>query len=223
MPSPLQTWKHVLLWLVSSQGLSSDARSAVSARVLQIYPPAPSTEFVKSELDEDEGELGAPSNYLYLRCPEKAPNLQPIVSVKWTDNPHVCSLRLRLLLCKQGQEREHVEGLGFRLEAPEGAIGRHSFFHGQLIKLENANPGSPDWLPDKEPTLPLVAANEVQLVAALAVALYGAEVVTTMVSERGLALCTSHLRGVADYLRQGATAVTERQAKAGGKKKAAKR
>jgi len=223
MPSPLQTWKHVLLWLVSSQGLSSDARSAVSARVLQIYPPAPSTEFVKSELDEREGELGAPSNYLYLRCPERAPDLQPILSVKWTDDPHVCSLRLRLLLCKQGQDWEQVEGLGFRLEAPEGSVGRHSFFHGQLIKLENANPGSPDWLPDKEPTLPLVAANEVQLVAALAVALYGSEVITTMASEQGLALCISHLREVGDYLRQGATEVKQRQAKAGGKKKGLRR
>ncbi len=220
MPSVLKTWKLVLLWLIRSQGLGYGAAfSKVPQRLLDLYPPPVSDELVRRELDSDVGSLGEPRNYLYLRCPERSQQLQPILAVKWTDDPRLCSLRIRLILCKEADASDRVEGFGFRFEAPEGPTGRHSFFHGQLIKLQNANPGSPAWLPDKEPTLPVAAVDEVQLVVVLAIALYGAEVLTRMGAEQSLDLCRAHIGEISTFLSRGASVMEQRQAKAEAEKK----
>jgi hypothetical protein len=222
MPSPTETWKRMLLWLLDSQRLRSD--DGVPEQLLRLFPPAATFEVVERALKEDAGSLGSPRDYVYLNPPQRSTELQPIIGIAWTSDPQHCSLRVRLLLCKPGDVENNVEGLGFRFEAPEGPTGRHTYFHAQLFRLENVVPGSPAWLPDKEPTLPLVAGDEVQLVVALAVALYGAEVIAKMADVQDLDLVRTHIDSLATYLQGPAEEVIKRRAKASrGKPAASKR
>ena len=87
----------------------------------------------------------------------------------------------------------------------------------QLIKLEGASPGSPHWFPDKEPTIPVAALDEVQLIASLAVGLYGATVLVDMRAESKLDIVRESLEGFTTFLGTGAAAMAERQSR--GKKK----
>ena len=82
--------------------------------------------------------------------------------------------------------RDRLIGTGFRIESPErncqedsdaDRIGRHDFYHAQLIKkIATHGPefGAPDWLPCTQPSFPLLATQPVEALLNLILTLYGA-------------------------------------------------
>lgn len=96
-----------------------------------------------------------------------------------------CSIYVLML----GQdERNHLVGIGFRIEGPERNCnkrgdagvsnwGLHDFYHAQLIQeIRTHGPEFevPDWLPTKQPSFPLWAINPVDALLNLILTLYGA-------------------------------------------------
>jgi hypothetical protein len=202
MPATADTWKHILRWLCTTYAPETTAEDVAAAeRLTAVFPPISGTAELDRELESVKGKLGDPRDYIYLTKSERVHKYQPILGVSWNNAPAECNLRLRLLLCRPSELDDGIEGLGFRLEAPEGRDGSHSFFHAQLIKLPNSTPARPEWLPDKEPTLPLAARDEVQLVVALAVSLYGAGVLNAMQDAQRLDIVRDRIRTFAEFLR----------------------
>lgn len=202
MPSTTETWKHVFQWLCQARAsVSSPDGELVDEKLTRAFPPVSGQEEIKRALEGADGTLGEPGNYVYLQRPERSKELQPILGVRWSRADGHYTLRLYLLLCRAPDDRDGIEGLGFRLEVPEDSHGSHSFFHTQLVKVPGDGSGSPSWLPDKEPTMPLAARDEVQLVASLAVCLYGMSIVQEMQGEQKLDIVRETLSGFAASLR----------------------
>ena len=94
-----------------------------------------------------------------------------------------------MLVCLDNEEK--VYGIGFRMETPESQnqgvdasakVGIHDFHHAQLIQkfgqeqLDCNQPiDCPCWLPESQPSFPLLADCPVTLLLCLILTLYGKE------------------------------------------------
>ena len=101
--------------------------------------------------------------------------------------------RFRVMLVTLDESNEALNGIGFRMETPEGgnqntnttdddSIGIHDFYHAQLIQQfspkqfgNKLQTKCLSWLPESQPSFPLPADCPVTLLLCLIVTLYGGE------------------------------------------------
>jgi len=138
---------------------------------------------------------------LYLPSLEKNADFVPVLSLKINIDDEHDEIRLRVMLVTQNEEsngdvecreangdKNRLYGIGFRLDTPESGNvdgeskgnedeGRHDFYHAQFIRRRGFNWGprieTIGWLPEHQPSFPLVADDPITLVLSLLLALYG--------------------------------------------------
>lgn len=120
------------------------------------------------------GEIGGPTPLLELKRDERHDqDVLPYLSIH-LDEKHHRVMRFRLVIGVFN--RDQLKGIiGYRFEGPEGE-GRHHYYHAQPIRgLEKgcSLPRINRWFPDKMPTFPLYANNDIELLLALLVSLGG--------------------------------------------------
>lgn len=121
------------------------------------------------------GGFGA--KHLWLRSDSGA---QPVVHLKFDFSRNLPEIRIRLgLFIKRASENGNA--FGFRFESPEGTNapgeGAHHYYHVQLIQGFKRNSSfvyqCPEWLPVRDPALPLPATDSVSLLLCFIASLYG--------------------------------------------------
>lgn len=119
----------------------------------------------------------------YLPVLDEHPNFVPVLSVKCNLSASVALLKLRLMLFCSDDGCDGLCGIGFRLETPQGGESDpHNFYHAQLIRTleppsrdeEEPDVECPVWVPETQPSFPLVAQSPVSLLLCLLMTLYGA-------------------------------------------------
>ena len=128
---------------------------------------------------------------LYLPPLKKDAEFVPIFSLCCNLSKNQSIARFRVMLVTLDESNEALNGIGFRMETPEGRdqnvnttdndnIGIHGFHHAQLIQQFNPKQfcdklriKCPSWLPESQPSFPLPADCPVTLLLCLIRALYG--------------------------------------------------
>ncbi len=140
---------------------------------------------------------------LYLPPLERNAEFVPCVDVKCDLDDSRTEMELRVMLLgwiedPPGSDDAKLRGICFRMESPyveegenasnddEEKIGRHDFYHAQL--LERFRWGSaiefPDWLPCSQPSFPLTATCPITLMLCLLLTLYGKKYSWEFLAER---------------------------------------
>ena len=89
-----------------------------------------------------------------------------------------------MLVTLDKDDKTTLNGIGFRMETPEGtdngSTGIHKFYHAQLIQQfspkefkDKLQTKSLSWLPESQPSFPMLADCPVTLFLCLIVTLYG--------------------------------------------------
>ncbi|MFQ5911427.1 MAG: hypothetical protein ACE5IJ_12025 [Thermoplasmata archaeon] len=154
----------------------------------------PDAEVVEADFSERRGVL-------YLPPLEKNPEFVPLLSLWCKLEETGASMALRVMLVSRGGSEGRVRGIGFRLESPHGddenedELGRHDFYHAQLIRSLGHGPPveCPGWLPETQPSFPLTADDPVTLVLCLLLSLYGRKYCWTFYTEHQIFDLKSYL------------------------------
>lgn len=135
-----------------------------------------------------EVDFESKGKVMYLPSLEKNADFVPVLSLKVTIDDEHDEIRLRVMLVTQDGDKNCLYGIGFRLDTPESGNvdgeskgnedeGRHDFYHAQFIRRRGFNWGprieTIGWLPEHQPSFPLVADDPITLVLSLLLALYG--------------------------------------------------
>lgn len=131
-------------------------------------------------------ELLSGSDELHMRISDKKIFYLPPLERKGEFVPAMCmecdidnnreSLKLRIMLVRHNEETNSLQGIGFRLESPQGSgQSRHDFYHMQLIKGFRTGRDVEDipWLPDSQLSFPILAKSPITMVLSLLITLYG--------------------------------------------------
>ena len=137
-----------------------------------------------------QGELGKGNDvkwkdqrrYMFLKpiCDE---GILPLLTLQCSDNWQHFSIYVLLM---QLDKSSNLKSLILRFETDEGGNvagkkpGKHDFMHAQLCRAIYgrkkeiiAQASTPEWLPDSQPSFPLDADNQVNLVLCMLISLYG--------------------------------------------------
>lgn len=177
-------------WLNTGGGF--DGFSEPSLNFYRIRQVATREELEQLLPQEESLQIGFQNKFLHLLPVEHhGPKLYPVLHLRgdFTKNPVEVSLQVALF---QQLDEGEIKAIGFRLESPGGpseeGLGDHNFYHIQMIRsfaihditTKNAKllPDLPPeecnkWIPDKEPTFPLLAGDSIELFLCLLVGLYG--------------------------------------------------
>ena len=117
-----------------------------------------------------------PRAYVPLKPVVQGDLILPYLSVVADET--LSEFRLLVLAFTEEAQDGAVKSVGLRFESPEGAGGKHNYWHVQLTSSFEQNqgkrhPSTPSWLPSSTPAIPLDARSAATCVVALAVALYG--------------------------------------------------
>lgn len=157
------------------------------------------------DVETVEIDFSGRSKVLYLPRLEKNPEFVPILSLQCSLDETGTNAKLRVMLVSPNGEKEKLHGIGFRLESPHGdegdeedggnELGRHGFYHAQLIRSLGYGPPveCPSWLPETQPSFPLTADDPVTLVLCLLLSLYGKKYCWTFYTEHQIFDLKSHL------------------------------
>ena len=117
---------------------------------------------------------------------ERNSEFVPILNLSCKISSTINAIRLYVLLVRLDDSTQKPYGLGFRFDSPkkehyEGfqesnvGEGEHDFYHVQIIRRFDYGPDIdiPDWLPDHQPSFPLIADDPASLLLALLLTLYG--------------------------------------------------
>lgn len=181
-----QLFRQIILGILEHQKdsiESSKVRSDYEELYITYQPLNSNRGLLEKSLPKDDGLEGGFRNfYLYLRPIEHGTIMIPILNLKYDFG---CSIpRIRIYLGLFQRHENHIKGIGYRFETPEGistsGSGRHHFYHLQMIRgFPQGGPFYPpelmSWLPDSEPTIPLDAENPIHLICCLLIGLYGLE------------------------------------------------
>ena len=128
---------------------------------------------------------------LYLPPLEKDAKFLPIFSLCCNLSRNQSIAKFRVMLVTLDQSQQALNGIGFRMETPEGrnqntntndndSTGIHDFHHAQLIQqfspeqFGNILPTKcPSWLPESQPSFPMPADCPVTLLLCIMMTLYG--------------------------------------------------
>jgi hypothetical protein len=131
--------------------------------------------------------LSHTGRYVFLPGVMAGKWMMPVLAVSYRFDSLSSSARFRLGLFLEGLESEPV-AIGFRIETDEGlGEGMHDYCHLQFItqfdKADDASelPG-PNWLPVKQPAIPLDAYGPLSALACLVTGLYGRPYLAQMLS-----------------------------------------
>ena len=145
---------------------------------------------------------------LYLPPLEKDAEFVPIFSLCCNLRKEQSIARFRVMLVTLDKNDEtKLNGIGFRMETPEGMSENangddndniHNFHHAQLIQQfspkqfpDRLQTESPRWLPESQPSFPLLADCPVTLFLCLIRTLYGGKYLKK--------ICRSMMSGIAPY------------------------
>jgi hypothetical protein len=112
----------------------------------------------------------------YLPPLERDAEFVPVLSMKCDIRDDVNDIKLRVMFVRRDENSGKLQGVGFRLESPEDrGKGRHDFYHAQLITgfHNGRDVESISWLPDSQPSFPILAKCPVTLILSMLITLYG--------------------------------------------------
>jgi len=153
------------------------------------------------------------SKVLYLPQLEKNPEFVPVLSLWCNLDETRTKMTLKVMLISSGGDEGNLCGVGFRLESPHGdeedegderkEVGRHDFYHAQLIRSLGYGPPveCPSWLPETQPSFPLTADCPVTLVLCLLLSLYGKKYCWTFYTEHQIFDLKSYLDKLASWIK----------------------
>jgi hypothetical protein len=127
------------------------------------------------------GDLNGPSNHwLYLPAPKKGPLRVPLLNFLWDYRENKFSFQVAVYYPHPRPDEHQPLARAWRFESPEGAGSIHEFFHAQpgyalrTLKLGDVPVPSVDQdVPQGQPTFPLDAADELDLLVCLLISIYG--------------------------------------------------
>ncbi|MCG3207159.1 MAG: hypothetical protein FOGNACKC_00759 [Anaerolineae bacterium] len=165
---------------------SDKARDFYTKYIYNMWHQVDEREFEKllnKSSDKLEVDFSATKTVLFLPPLEKDGDFVPILNIKCKITEAVNSLRFYVLLVRLGEAGQKPYGLAFRFESPENEHyekqtkdeGLHDFYHAQLITGFSYGPDLeiPPWVPDSQPSFPLLADDPLTLVFAMLMTLYG--------------------------------------------------
>ena len=126
-----------------------------------------------------EKDLAWKDNKLFFFLePVERHNLLPIVTME-SFNDWVTFRIYTLFVTRDPQS--NLQMLAIRFESDEGDgrsgpnPGAHDFFHAQLCKsiLDRVSATTPEWISDSQPSMPLDADNQVDLILCMLISVYG--------------------------------------------------
>ena len=165
----LWLWQAYYLWLRNG---ASGAQRDLSERLAEAHSPLGQVE-LEALLSRDS--LECVDKFIFLRPPEEAGLVVPLLQLSWNFARDVPEARLRLCLLGSGQG-VHTD-IGFRFETPEGR-GKHNYYHAQpIVAFGSTQKAQP---PTRFPTFTLEARNPVTLLTCMLISLYGQEYVTEL-------------------------------------------
>lgn len=157
------------------------------------------------------------SKVLYLPPLEKHTQFLPVLSL-WCDLDGTrTKMTLKVMLISSGGDGGNLHGVGFRLESPHGEeeneedeskkVGRHDFYHAQLIRSLGYGPPveCPSWLPETQPSFPLTADDPVTLMLCLLLSLYGKRYCWTFYTEHQIFDLRSYLNKLDTWTKRSST------------------
>jgi hypothetical protein len=118
--------------------------------------------------------------FVQLPALEEAEWMIPILTVKADFASAAPELRVRVALFMRSEESEPPRAMGYRFETPESDTGAHAFYHVQHITSFRKDGDqwpfpSVSWTPTKQPSVPLMAQNPVELLLCVFCSMYGLE------------------------------------------------
>ncbi|MBT9142247.1 MAG: hypothetical protein DDT32_00737 [Syntrophomonadaceae bacterium] len=170
-------------------------------------PPVEERELGNLFQDSQEVEIdfSPRGKVLYLPPLQKNPEFVPVLSLWCNLDETRTKMTLKVMLISSSGDERNLRGVGFRLESPHGdeedegderkEVGRHDFYHAQLIRSLGYGPSveCPGWLPETQPSFPLTADCPVTLVLCLLLSLYGKKYCWTFHTEHQIFDLKSHL------------------------------
>jgi len=141
------------------------------------WPPIEERELEKLLKHPDQLDLEFEKHkVLYLPPLKKGGVFVPAMSMNCVINDDVEDIKIRVMLVRRDGESNQLQGIGFRLESPEGeGEDRHDFYHAQLIAgfRKEKDIKSISWLPDSQPSFPILARCPITMILSLLITLYG--------------------------------------------------
>lgn len=185
----MQLFKEAVveLWKAKRENLES---LALDRNLWDTYPPINGEEALTgllpgSKNSDIRGSFG--KVYLWL---QKTAGMQPVIHLKYDFSCNIPEIRIRLGLFSKGEDNKIA--FGFRFESPEGVSssgeGRHHYYHVQMIRGFKKDGAfkypPPDWLPVKEPALPLPAEDSLSLFFCFSASLYGIDETRRLIAKK---------------------------------------
>ncbi len=181
--------------------------------LINSLPPIGETELANLFPDSEavEVDFSERSKVLYLPRLEKNPEFVPVLSLRCNLGETKTKMTMKVMLISSDGNEGNLCGVGFRLESPHGderkEVGRHDFYHAQLIRSLGYGPPveCPSWLPETQPSFPLTADDPVTLVLCLLLSLYGKRYCWTFYTEHQIFDLKSHLDRLDTWMKWSST------------------
>jgi len=124
---------------------------------------------------------------LYLPLLQQDSKFVPVLTMQCDLGQACTDIKLRVMLVCRDEGK--LCGVGFRMDRGEGL---HSFYHAQLIRSLEPSPYAecgpsvecPHWLPETQPSFPVIADSSAALIICLLLSLYGIGGLTLVTEQR---------------------------------------
>ena len=192
----------ILSKFLSDQERSDESLATLREQVDKQYMPIPVDVHGLSGLFGGSSELGLRDQHRFLFLePVVDKMILPLLTLE-TSNQWV-NFRAYVLLTMLDQ-CDGLQALAIRFETDEGVPqttgirGSHDFCHAQLCRYINhrTRATTPSWLPESQPSLPLDAEDQIELVLCMLTSLYGGRHVVERLNTSGDRALRQHLKKV---------------------------
>ncbi|NJM39395.1 MAG: hypothetical protein HC853_00805 [Anaerolineae bacterium] len=117
--------------------------------------------------------------YVFLKPVDPKINIVPVMTFQFEAGHGQSSLKIRCAMFTRDDE-DKLAAIGYRFDSPTASTSdanKHSFYHVQPIKNLTLNEGHvlpcPQWIPERQPSIPLDAKDALTLFVSFLVSLYG--------------------------------------------------
>ena len=160
------------------------------------YPVISSTQ-LSGVLARDQDSSNFGTHFLILKFTGKSSILPLVALEREVNRPADLSIQVAVF---RHSANGSPAAIGYRFEAPSGE-GRHDYYHVQFVRRfrnpDRPLPQCPEWLPDKQPAIPVGARDAVSLFLVLLISLYGRTYIEGLVREEPkLRNLTANVRGL---------------------------
>lgn len=191
-------------WFRQARTINKDALTAYNMLAYKWYPLSDrETDELFADPETVHIDFAELRRVLYLPPLERDARFVPVLSLTCNldeTTTEISSQVMLVSLLEDEEQQSRLCGVGFRLES---GAGRHDFYHAQLIRDLPGGPpiACPTWLPDTQPSFPLLANCPVTLILSLLLSLYGIEWCRAFVADHDIFQLKSYLRDLDSWMK----------------------